>query len=105
MVRKMIMPTLEFSEVKHNLRALLPDLRERYHVESLAVFGSYARGDEQPDSDLDVLVSFSEVPGLLRFIELEQELSDRLGVSVDLVEEGSLKSHVDETVRRDAQPI
>lgn len=80
------------SDIKRTLRTLLPDLQERYGVASLALFGSYVRGDQRPESDLDVLVTFTDPPGLLRFIELEQELSERLGLSVDLVEKSALKS-------------
>ena len=67
------------------LRELLPFLAARHHVASLGLFGSYLHGTQRPDSDLDVLVTFDEVPSLLRLIELENYLSDRLGVKVDLV--------------------
>ena len=74
------------------LRAMLPRLQERYGVKSLALFGSYARGTPHKHSDLDILVEFEERPlTLLQFIALEQELSDVLGVKVDLVEKQSLK--------------
>jgi predicted nucleotidyltransferase len=74
------------------LRALLPELRENYGVSRLWLFGSVVRGTAGEDSDVDVLVEF-EQPGmtLLRFIELEQLLVDRLGVSVDLVTRPALK--------------
>jgi predicted nucleotidyltransferase len=83
-------PTLE--EIRHVLRAHLPDLRERYGVTSLGIFGSYVRDEQCQRSDLDLLVEFDERPlTLLQFIALENELSDRLGVKVDLVEKCTLK--------------
>lgn len=51
----------------------------------IGVLGSYARGQEQADSDIDVLVDFDEVPDLIEFIRLRNELVDLLGSEVDLV--------------------
>ena len=76
----------------------LPSLAERYHVSYLGLFGSYLKGTQRPDSDLDILVSFSEVPSLFRLIELENYLSDILGVKVDLVVRESLKPRIGEKV-------
>lgn len=83
------MPTL--AEIKRDLQQELPHLREKYHVRSLWVFGSRVRGEETPESDLDLLIEFERPPSLIRFIEMEQHLSRRLGVNVDLVSKGSLR--------------
>jgi predicted nucleotidyltransferase len=77
---------------------MLPFLSERYHVASLGLFGSYLHGTQREGSDLDVLVTFHQTPSLLRFIELENYLSDELGVRVDLVLRDSLKPHIGENV-------
>ncbi|MFQ5880959.1 MAG: nucleotidyltransferase family protein [Candidatus Methylomirabilales bacterium] len=74
------------------LRAHLPELKERYGVLTLRLFGSYVRGERRRRSDLDMLVEFDERPlTLFKFIELEHHLSDLLGVKVDLVEKKGLK--------------
>jgi predicted nucleotidyltransferase len=73
------------------LRSQLPQLRTRFHVSYLGLFGSYVRGIPKKDSDLDVLVEFAEEPGLFKFMELENHLSELLGVKVDLVMRGTLK--------------
>jgi len=79
-------------EILAVLREEMPALRERYGVQSLGVFGSYIRGDAGPESDLDILVEFDETPlTLIQFVELENHLSDLLGVKVDLVEKSALK--------------
>lgn len=83
----------------------MPFLREQYSVESLSLFGSFVRGEQRPDSDLDILVTFSEVPGLLRFIELENHLSDFLGRRVDLVLRDALKPEIGRRVLAEAVPI
>jgi uncharacterized protein len=73
------------------LRQHLPSLVEKYHVNSLGVFGSYVRRQQAPESDLDLLVTFDEQPSLLKFIELENYLTDLLGIKVDLVMRDALK--------------
>lgn len=63
------------------------------------------RYEARPDSDLDLLVTFDEAPGLLAFVELEDHLSDLLGVSVDLVMESARKPHIGDRVREEAVPV
>ena len=77
--------------LRDELRRLLPELSDRYQVESLALFGSYVRREQKPDSDLDVLVTFYQSPGMFEFLQLENYLSDELGVKVDLVMRSALK--------------
>ena len=76
------------------LRQHLPLLAEKYQVESFSVFGSYVRHEQRSDSDLDVLVTFHEQPSLLKFIELENYLSDVMGVKIDLVMKDALKPRI-----------
>ena len=80
--------------ILEELRSLLPQLRERYAVDTLEAFGSRVRGDGEEGRDLDLLVTFTETPDLLTFIAMENELADRLGVPVDLVMRRSLKPHI-----------
>lgn len=76
------------------LRACLPDLQQRYSVESLSLFGSYVRGEQHGRSDLDVLVEFAETPGLFAYVELQSRLSELLGMPVDLVMRSALKPRI-----------
>lgn len=96
-------PALE--HYMRELRRLLPELAEKYHVKSLEVFGSYAREEQSAESDLDVLVTFDEIPSLLTFIGLENHLSDVLGVKVDLVLKDSLKPRIGQRILREAVPV
>jgi uncharacterized protein len=79
------------NELLATLREHLPEVRDRYAVRTLELFGSYARGTPRPGSDLDLLVVFDRAPSLLRFIALEQYLTDVVGVPVDLVMRDALK--------------
>ncbi len=86
-------------EFQVRLKDLLPELQARYGVRTLGVFGSYVRGEEKPTSDLDVLVEFDDRPmGLFKFVELENYLSDTLGVRVDLVEKKGLKPRIGQRI-------
>ncbi|PSB22636.1 DNA polymerase beta [filamentous cyanobacterium CCP2] len=73
-------------------------LQERYKVQELGIFGSYVRQEQTETSDVDVLVEFSEIPSLLKFVNLENYLSDNLGVKVDLVHKAGLKPRIGERI-------
>ena len=93
-------------DLRRALRARLPELYERYGVRWLGVFGSYVRGEQSEESDLDLLVEFDERPlGLLQFIALEDELSDALGVKVDLVEKSALKPAIGRRILAEVAPV
>lgn len=79
-------------ELTSVLREHLPELRERYSVRSLGVFGSYVRGEQHKRSDLDILVDIDDPSlTLFQFVELRDYLSEILGKRVDLVEKQALK--------------
>jgi hypothetical protein len=86
------------AEYARVLREHLPELRERYGVETLGIFGSYVRGEQSKDSDLDVLVEFSTVPSLFEFVGLKLELADLLNIDVDLVMKKALKRRIGQRI-------
>ena len=98
------MATLE--ELRTTLRALLPPLERAYDVSSIEIFGSFVRGEQDKESDLDLLVEFDpdRGPSLFGFVGLQQELSDRLGVRVDLGEKRSIKPALRDRILREAVP-
>ena len=94
-----------FDEIRQDLRAHLPELRERYGVTYLGIFGSYVRGEQKKTSDVDVLVEFDRPGTLLDFIHLQNDLVDLLGVRVDLVEKDSLKPAIRPHVLGEVVPV
>lgn len=80
------------------LRQHLPELSKKYNISYLGLFGSYVRGEQKEDSDLYILVEFSKAPDLFEFIGLKQDLSDMLGVKVDLVMKNALKPTIGERI-------
>ena len=66
------------------------DLDRRFKVRQLAIFGSYARGDQGPDSDVDILVDVDPSIGL-EFVSLAERIENLLGLCVDLVSRRAVK--------------
>jgi len=83
------------------LRERMPELKERYNVISLGVFGSYVHNQQTPRSDLDVLVEFAEAPSLFEFMDLENYLAKLLGVKVELVSRNALKGNIGVRILRE----
>jgi len=84
------------------LEANRQELRERFGVKSLRLFGSVARDEASEQSDVDVLVDFDETPSLFGFLRLQGYLRDLLGTKVDLVTESGLKERARQYVEKDA---
>ncbi|MDF0593722.1 nucleotidyltransferase family protein [Methanotrichaceae archaeon M04Ac] len=97
-------PTLE--EILQILRDEMPNLSSRYKVRSLGIFGSYARGEADEVSDIDLLVDLEdESLSLMEFIALENHLSDLLGAKVDLVERSALKPAIGRRILEEVKAI
>jgi predicted nucleotidyltransferase len=90
------------SSVIRILRKQRKELAEHYNVASLSLFGSVARDEARADSDVDLLVEFSQPVGLFKFIELQQKLEALLGSKVDLGTPRSLKPRIKEQVLQEA---
>ena len=71
----------------------------------VAIFGSYARGEETPESDIDVIVEFSERKSLLELVRIERELCEALGAKVDLLTEKSISPYLIDDVRQEMEVI
>ncbi len=80
------------------LREHLPELQKRYGVSALGIFGSYVHGKQKRKSDLDILVEFERAPTFFQFIELEDRISELLGVKIDLVMKSALKPLIGERI-------
>ena len=78
------------------------DLRQKYKVKEIGIFGSYARQEQKKKSDVDVLVTFYETIDLFSFIELENHLSDLFGIKVDLVMKEGIKPRLKEKILSEA---
>jgi hypothetical protein len=92
-------------EVKSQLETLKPILRRRFKVETIDIFGSYARGEQTEKSDLDILVTYSEMVDLLLVAELRRYLRRKLHVKVDVISKKYLNKHIKDQVLQEAIPV
>lgn len=76
-----------------------------YRVKKIAIFGSYARGEAKPESDIDILVEFSERKSLLDLVGIEQELSEAFGVKADLLTEKSISPYLIDRIKKEMKVI
>lgn len=85
---------------KQNIE-IIKEATKKLHPKQLGIFGSYARGEALPDSDLDILVDYGVQVDLLTLIGIEQELSDVLGLKVDLITRRSVNERLWPYIEKD----
>ena len=88
-------------KIKQTLKQNKQSLRQEFNVKELGIFGSYVRGEQKENSDVDILIDFSRTPGLFDYMKVENHLSDLLHKKVDLVMKGSLKSTIGKNIMRE----
>ncbi|MFO7575256.1 MAG: nucleotidyltransferase family protein [Bacteroidales bacterium] len=89
---------MDQSEIKNIILSHL----KGYDPVKIGIFGSFARGENKKESDLDILVEFKKSPTLLTLIKLENDLTEILGIKVDLVTTGSLKNkRIKRSIKKD----
>ncbi len=80
-------------------------MRNDYGVEQMGVFGSFIRGEQRSESDVDILVEFSRPVGMIDFIRIENRLQDLLGIKVDLVTRNALKKNIGQRILNEVQYV
>ena len=80
-------PTLE--EISEKARPVF----EKYGVTRARIFGSYARGDAKPESDIDILITTPPAMSLFTYMDFKEQLGEELGRSVDVVSEGNINKY------------
>lgn len=93
-------------ETLENISTNTRPIFKKYGIKYAGVFGSYARGDARPDSDIDILVSFGDqVFTLLDMFSLKEEISERLNKPVDIVSDRAIVPYFKDYIYRDLKPI
>ena len=89
-------------EIKEKITPILKE----YGIKKASIFGSVARGDDRPDSDVDLLVELGPGPmGLIAYIGLKHKIEDILNKEVDLVTEGNINRHLEPYIRPELKTI
>ena len=81
-------------EILEILEAVRGEVKQRYKAEIRGIFGSYARGDDREQSDIDVLVDFQEGADLFDFVGVCLFLEEKLRCNVDIVPQSSLREEI-----------
>lgn len=89
-------------EIKSQLEVLKPTLKRRFKVETIDIFGSYARGEQTEKSDLDILVTYSEMVDLILIAQLRKYLRRKLHIKVDVISKEFLNRHIRDQVLEEA---
>lgn len=95
----------EIERILDNIRKHKQEIAREFSVKKIGVFGSYLRGEETADSDIDILVEFGKPIDLFRFLDLEERLSELSGRKVDLVSQKALKPYIGKEILKEVQYI
>jgi len=95
----------ELTQIKATLQKLGQEVRRDYKAEIVGLFGSYVRGQQKKESDLDVLVRFHEGATLFDFVGLGDFLEEKLSLRVDVVSERAIKPEVKERILKEVVAI
>jgi predicted nucleotidyltransferase len=96
----------DLAHISAKLRGILRELRSKYGVGRLRIFGSHARGQASETSGLYFLVEFDRrVISLVGFVGIEQEIGNHLGLKTDLVERRALRPEIEPRVLSEARAV
>jgi len=74
------------------IKSIIAGHLKNYNPQKVGIFGSYARSENDENSDIDILVKFKHTKSLLELVRIENELSEKLGIKVDLVTDGAIQN-------------
>lgn len=92
---------MDIEDIKQKVAPVL----KKHNVSYAGIFGSVAKGNDRPDSDVDILVKFQKTPGFFGYLELKEALEAVLGKTVDLPTTRSLNKNIKDEVYKDLVPI
>lgn len=93
------MENRNLNEIMALLKKQKAFLENKYKIKEIGIFGSYVRGDQNPESDLDIIVNYKDNSiAIFDFLDLKEYLSNILGINVDLVMKEGLKPTIGENI-------
>lgn len=95
----------KLEKIRKIIKAQKISLSRDFDVDEIGLFGSYVRGEQKKKSDLDVVVEFSKIPGLIKFIKLENYLTDLVRIKVDLVRKKAIRKELKDLILKEVMPI
>ena len=96
---------LNINQIKDILAHEKKHLESAYAVSEIGIFGSFVRNEQHKHSDVDILVNFSQRISAFQFIDLKDELSEKLGTKVDLVSKKALKPRIGKRILEEVEYV
>ncbi len=96
---------ITFKEIEEIIQKNRKELRDKYGLREIGVFGSYVRGEQAKDSDIDLLIEVERPMGFVKFMRLENYLSLILKTKVDLVTKKALKPHIGRRILQEVRYV
>jgi hypothetical protein len=94
-----------FQSISQDILNILKKKAIHYKMNFMGIFGSFARNEQKLESDLDILVDFSETPSLVSLVQIEQDISKAINMKIDLITKNSLNSHIEKQILADVKVI
>ena len=95
----------KLKQIQSILASSKAELRKRYKVRELSIFGSYSRGEQKKTSDVDILVKFNPNATLFDFVGLGNYLEEKLKIKVDVVSERGIRPELKSSIVKDVVRI
>ena len=89
-------------EIEEILKIFKNDIKQNYKAEIVGIFGSFVRGEQKSDSDVDILVIFHKDATLFDFMRLSMFLQEKLGIDVDIVPQDTIREELREGIMKEA---
>ncbi len=97
--------TKKLEEIKEILKKYRDEIKKEFKAEIIGVFGSYVRGKEKPESDVDILVRFMEGVTIFDLVGLAEFLEEKLGIKTDVVSERALRPELKERILKEVVTV
>jgi len=93
---------LKHEKMEKSIKKLI-EILKKYGVKRIEIFGSYARGEAGPKSDLDLIVEFEKRKSLFELVRIEEELKNALGIKVDLLTKQFISPYLIERIKKESK--
>jgi predicted nucleotidyltransferase len=94
-----------FEQIKELIQKHKEELRKQYGLKEIGIFGSYVRGEQGTESDLDILIELEKPIGFVKFMRLERALSELLEIRVEMVTKKALKPHIGKRILQEVRYV
>ncbi len=99
------MKVMKLQDIENAIKKIKPELEQKFGIKKIGIFGSYSKGLANEESDIDLIVDIKHPIGLIRFIQIEQYLTDILNRKVDLLTFQGIKPYIKQDILKDIKYV